>query len=93
MRLAAPARLIDINSLAELAYVRTGPDGVRVGALARHADSDATRRGRACQPLLAAALASVAHPTIRNRGTSVGSIVHADPAAELPAVLSVLAAR
>ncbi|HJQ00541.1 MAG TPA: FAD binding domain-containing protein [Jatrophihabitans sp.] len=91
MRLAAPARLIDINSLTELAYVRTGSDGVRVGALARHSAVLADRAAAGRQPLLAAALACVAHPTIRNRGTSVGSLVHADPAAELPAVLSVLA--
>lgn len=91
MRLAAPARLIDINSLTELGYVRTGPDGVRVGALARHAEVLRDAGARAGQPLVAAALASVAHPTIRNRGTTLGSIVHADPAAEMPAVLSVLA--
>jgi carbon-monoxide dehydrogenase medium subunit len=91
MRLAAPARLIDINSLTELDYVRTEPDGVRVGALARHSAVLSDRAAAGSQPLLAAALRWVAHPTIRNRGTSVGSIVHADPAAELPAVLSVLA--
>ncbi|MEO6703102.1 MAG: FAD binding domain-containing protein [Jatrophihabitantaceae bacterium] len=90
MRLAAPARLIDINRIAALDYVRTGPAGVRVGALARHAVLERDGSAARCQPLLAAALASVAHPTIRNRGTSVGSIVHADPAAELPAVLSLL---
>lgn len=91
MRLAAPARLIDINALTELDYVRTEPDGVRVGALARHTGVLSDRAAAGSQPLLAAALRWVAHPTIRNRGTSVGSIVHADPAAELPAVLSVLA--
>jgi carbon-monoxide dehydrogenase medium subunit len=90
MRLIAPARLVDVNRLAELAYIRSGPDGVRVGALARHTavlrDADA----RVHQPLLAEALAVIAHPTIRNRGTSVGSLVHADPSAELPAVLCLL---
>lgn len=90
MRLAAPARLIDINALTELDYVRTGPDGVRVGALARHSTVLSDRAAAGSQPLLAAALRWVAHPTIRNRGTSVGSIVHADPAAEMPAVLCVL---
>jgi len=90
MRLAAPERLVDINSLAELGYVRVAADGVRVGALARHAAVLADRPAAERQPLLAAALRWVAHPAIRNRGTSVGSIVHADPAAELPAVLSVL---
>ncbi len=90
MRLAAPARLIDINALTGLDYVRTDPDGVRVGALARHSTVLSDRAAAGSQPLLAAALRWVAHPTIRNRGTSVGSIVHADPAAEMPAVLSVL---
>lgn len=90
MRLVAPSRLVDVNRLAELAYIRSGPDAVRVGALARHAAvlRDAGVRDR--QPLLAEAVAVIAHPSIRNRGTSVGSLVHADPSAELPAVLCVL---
>jgi len=91
MRLAEPGRLIDINAIAELDYRRADSDGVRIGALARHSAVLADPAVAARQPLLAAALRQVAHPTIRNRGTSVGSIVHADPAAELPAVLSVLA--
>jgi carbon-monoxide dehydrogenase medium subunit len=90
MRLAEPGRLIDINSLTELDYRRADSDGVRIGALARHSAVLADPAVAARQPLLAAALRHVAHPTIRNRGTSVGSIVHADPAGELPAVLSVL---
>ena len=90
MRLAAPARLVDVNRLAEFAYVRSGPDAVRVGALARHAALLRDAGAREHQPLLAEAVAAVAHPTIRNRGTSVGSLVHADPAAELPAVLCLL---
>jgi carbon-monoxide dehydrogenase medium subunit len=90
MRLIAPSRLIDVNRLAELAYVRSDPDAVRVGALARHAALLRDAGARERQPLLAEALAVIAHPTIRNRGTSVGSLVHADPAAELPAVLCLL---
>jgi carbon-monoxide dehydrogenase medium subunit len=90
MRLIAPARLVDINRLAELAYIRSGPDAVRVGALARHSAVLRDSGAREHQPLLAEALAVIAHPTIRNRGTSVGSLVHADPAAELPAVLCLL---
>ena len=91
MRLAAPAHLIDINRLGdELGALRTDEDGVRVGALARHSavehDPDAAR---AC-PLLRQALQHVAHPVIRNRGTVVGSLAHADPAAEMPAVLALL---
>lgn len=84
MRLAAPAALVDINRLgAELGSIDNGEHGVRVGALVRHAQL--TRPGT--DGLLAEATRYVAHPTIRNRGTTVGSLVHADPAAELPAVL------
>lgn len=91
MRLAAPDLLVDINALADLAEVRTDGDGVRIGALARHSDVLADRAAAAAQPLLALALANVAHPTIRNRGTTVGSIVHADAAAEMPMVFTLLA--
>ena len=94
MRLAAPDLLVDVNGLAELASVEADPAaperGVRVGALARHSDVLAHEGARAVQPLLARALRLVAHPTIRNRGTTVGSIVHADAAAEVPAVLALL---
>jgi carbon-monoxide dehydrogenase medium subunit len=87
MRLAAPAALVDINRLAELSYVEIGDQRVRVGALARHAATERDEAAFAALPLLRQATAHVAHPTIRNRGTTVGSIVHGDPAAELPAVL------
>jgi len=90
MRLAAPSMLVDINALPDLAHVRVDGDGVRVGALARHAEVLASVEAAAAQPLLAMALSHVAHPTIRNRGTTVGSIVHADAAAEMPMVLRLL---
>src|SRR5690349_4438014 len=94
MRLAAPSVLVDINGIDELATIDTDPDpatgGVRVGALARHADVEAHEGAREVQPLLSLALSHVAHPTIRNRGTTVGSIVHADAAAEMPMVLLLL---
>ena len=90
MRLAAPSRLVDINGLIDLDHVRATADGVRVGALARHADVLADADAQRVQPLIALALANVAHPTIRNRGTTVGSIVHADAAAEMPVVLRLL---
>src|SRR4051812_14791999 len=89
MRLAAPTTLGDINRVAGLGGLEAGPDGVRVGALVRHArlltDAPAAR----VQPLLARATANVAHPAIRNRGTTVGSIAHADPSGEMTAVLAV----
>jgi len=90
MRLAAPSLLVDINALPDLGHVTAADDGVRVGALARHADVLASTGAAACQPLLAMALGHVAHPTIRNRGTTVGSLVHADAAAEMPMVLRLL---
>ena len=90
MRLAAPATLVDINGLPGLADVTATDDGVRIGAVARHADVLASDDVRRVQPLVTMALAHVAHPTIRNRGTTVGSLVHADAAAEMPVVLRVL---
>ncbi|QSR30111.1 molybdopterin dehydrogenase [Nocardioides sp. S5] len=90
MRLAAPSMLIDINALPDLGHVSCDEAGVRVGALARHARVLASPEAASTQPLVAMALANVAHPTIRNRGTTVGSIVHADAAAEMPMVLRLL---
>ena len=90
MRLAAPSALVDIGGLPDLDRVEVDRDGVRVGALARHADVLADPEVRRVQPLVSQALACVAHATIRNRGTTVGSLVHADAAAEMPAVLALL---
>lgn len=90
MRMAAPSDLIDINHLRELDFVEVSADGVRIGALARHARIERDDAAYAAIPLLRQGLLNVAHPTIRNRGTTVGSLVHADPAAEMPAVLALL---
>ncbi|MDH2424196.1 FAD binding domain-containing protein [Sphaerisporangium sp. TRM90804] len=90
MRLAAPAHLVDINRVPELDTIEAGGAGVRVGALARHAAVERSDSAARAQPLLRTALRHVAHPVIRNRGTVVGSLVHADPSAEMPAVLVVL---
>jgi carbon-monoxide dehydrogenase medium subunit len=90
MRLAAPAHLVDVNWLEELDEVARGPEGVRVGALARHARVERDPGAAEAVPLLGQAIADIAHTAIRNRGTVVGSLVHADPAAELPAVLVLL---
>jgi carbon-monoxide dehydrogenase medium subunit len=88
MRLAAPHALVDINGLgSELGTIVVSPEEVRIGALVRHAATERHDGAYAALPLLRQATQHVAHPTIRNRGTTVGSIVHADPAAELPAVL------
>jgi carbon-monoxide dehydrogenase medium subunit len=88
MRLAAPAHLVDINRLTALDTLEVTAEGVRVGALARHSRVERSREAARVLPLLRAALRQVAHPVIRNRGTVVGSLAHADPAAELPAVLA-----
>lgn len=90
MRLAAPTTLVDINGLPDLGHVQVDEAGVHVGALARHADVLASPDVRRAQPLVSLALAHVAHATIRNRGTLVGSLVHADAAAELPMVVALL---
>jgi carbon-monoxide dehydrogenase medium subunit len=90
MRLASPSTLVDINALPDLDHVRVDDTGVHVGALARHADVLASPDVRRVQPLVSLALEHVAHATIRNRGTTVGSIVHADAAAEMPMVIALL---
>jgi carbon-monoxide dehydrogenase medium subunit len=90
MRLSAPAALVDVNHVPGLAGVEVGADTVRVGALARHSAVEHDEAAYDALPLLRQALVHVAHPTIRNRGTTVGSLVHGDPAAEMPAVLRLL---
>ena len=92
MRLAAPTTLVDINRVPGLDTVETTGDGVTVGALVRHnrllGNSPDAMAAARVQPLLARATANVAHPAIRNRGTTVGSIAHADPSGEMTAVLA-----
>jgi carbon-monoxide dehydrogenase medium subunit len=89
LRLARPAHLIDINGLGELASLANG-DGLSVGALVRHRVAERSATVGAANPLMARALRLIGHAAIRNRGTIGGSIAHADPAAELPAVLLAL---
>jgi CO/xanthine dehydrogenase FAD-binding subunit len=84
-RLSRPAHLVDVGTVRELDYVRPN-GGVHVGAGARQWDVEHDPDAAAQVPLLAEALHHVAHPPIRHRGTVCGSIAHADPAAELPAV-------
>jgi len=89
MRLAAPSMLVDINATGRDG-IEVSDEGVRIGALVRHAALEHSAEAARVQPLLARALGLVAHPTIRNRGTTVGSLVHADASAEMPAVLCLL---
>jgi aerobic carbon-monoxide dehydrogenase medium subunit len=88
MRLATPSHLVDINGVPGLDQVSVTASEVRVGALVRHAQLEHHEEAGAALPLLRQALRHVAHPVIRNRGTAVGSIAHADAAGELPAVLA-----
>lgn len=92
-RLATPAVLIDLNRLPGLDGVAEADGALRIGAMVRQAaaEHDAIIAARA--PLLAETLPYVAHAQIRNRGTIGGSIVHADPAAEVPAVMLAMDAR
>ena len=86
-RLAQPAHLIDINFIDGLDYIRSENGALKIGCLARQSRvlNDPLIRQRC--PLLAAALTHVGYEQTRNRGTFCGSLAHADPAAELPAVL------
>lgn len=93
MRLATPAALVDIERVDTLDTIDVDDRGVRVGARVRHSRLHRDRAAADTIPLLRQALDWVAHPVIRNRGTCLGSIVHADPAAELPAVLALLDGR
>jgi carbon-monoxide dehydrogenase medium subunit len=92
-RLAQPAVLIDINGVAELDFVRQEAGELRLGAMTRQNRLERDPAIRRWAPLLAEAVPWIAHPQIRNRGTVGGSIAHADPAAELPAVAVALGAR
>ncbi len=93
MRLASVAELIDINGIEELSRITVSEDGVRFGATVRHSDLLAHEQVAAVQPMIPAALHHVAHATIRNRGTTVGSIVHADASGEMPTVFALLDGR
>ena len=92
-RLARPQALVDLGGIAELAYVRSEPERVTIGAMTRQRAVERSDVVRREAPLVAEALPFVAHPQIRNRGTVGGSLAHADPAAELPAVMLALEAR
>src|SRR5580658_8439609 len=85
-RVASPSLLVDLRKLAELRQIKITQDGVALGAMARWRDILDDARLRTAHPLLVAAVEHVAHYQIRNRGTVGGSLAHADPAAELPAI-------
>ena len=94
LRLSRPKVIIDINRLSRLSSISAGPDGgLVIGALTRQRAVERSATVQEHNPLLAAAMPLIGHFQIRNRGTIGGSLAHADPAAELPAVSVVLGAE
>ncbi|HET6834645.1 MAG TPA: xanthine dehydrogenase family protein subunit M [Acidimicrobiales bacterium] len=89
-RLAAPGHLVDVNSVSGLDRLDRADGAIEVGATVRDARLLREPQLAAAHPLLVEATGWIAHPVIRNRGTVCGSLAHADPAAELPAVLALL---
>ena len=93
-RLAAPAALVDLNQLTGLSGITESADGgLAIGAMTRHREVERSPLVRDRAPLLSLAMPFIAHSQIRSRGTLGGSLAHADPAAELPAVMVALEAR
>jgi carbon-monoxide dehydrogenase medium subunit len=89
-RLSRPAALVDLNTIPGLAYIREEGGEVRLGAMTRQRTIEFSEVVRRRLPLLAEATALVAHLPIRTRGTIGGSLAHADPSAEYPAMLTAL---
>jgi carbon-monoxide dehydrogenase medium subunit len=95
-RLAFPQRLVDIKGIAELAYIRRSPGQpgrLNIGATTRTRDIEQSKDVQQSVPILAEACHWVGHVQIRNRGTIGGSLAHADPSAEIPAVCVLLDAE
>jgi CO/xanthine dehydrogenase FAD-binding subunit len=91
-RLARPERLVDVNRIDELAYIRRREGTLHIGAVTRVASLERSPLVAARWPLLVEAARLAGHPQIRSRGTVGGSVAHADPASELPAALTALGA-
>lgn len=90
MRLAGPAYIVDINHISELNYTETEDGYLAIGATVRQRQVERSPLVKKQHPLLVEAVQHIGHMQIRNRGTIAGSIAHADPAAELPALLTCL---
>src|SRR2546428_5261559 len=91
LRFASPQLVVDINNVPGLSYHRAEPDGtLRIGALCRHADLERSGLLKTTQPTMAAAAPLIADPIVRNRGTLVGSLCHADPQADWASVVLAL---
>ena len=92
-RLARPERIVDLNGVAELAYLRRSGGVLRIGAMTRQATLERSALVAEHWPLLREAVRFVGHAQIRARGTVGGSVAQADPKAELPVALAALDAR
>jgi CO/xanthine dehydrogenase FAD-binding subunit len=92
-RLAQPELLVDVNRVAELTYVRPSNGGLAIGALTRQHALERSEAVRERLPIVAEACRLIGHLPIRHRGTLGGSLAHADPASELPAVMVALEAE
>ena len=92
-RIVQPSVLVDINRIPETSFIRVDGAVLRVGAMTRERQLEFDPLIAKRTPLLAEALPFIAHPQIRNRGTIGGSLVNADPAAELPVLMLALDAR
>jgi carbon-monoxide dehydrogenase medium subunit len=91
LRFASPELIVDINNVPGLNYHRADPDGtLRIGALCRHVDLERSELLKAAQPTMAAAAPLIADPIVRNRGTLVGSLCHADPQGDWASVVLAL---
>ena len=90
LRLISPELIVDIGGIAELRGIAVRDHVLTIGALTRHVDLQRSPEITAHAPLLTEAIAHVAHPAIRNKGTIGGSLAHADPASELPACMVAL---
>jgi carbon-monoxide dehydrogenase medium subunit len=91
LRFASPQLVVDINNVPGLDYHRTDPDGtLRIGALCRHVDLERSDLLRSTQPTMASAAPLIADPIVRNRGTLVGSLCHADPQGDWASVVLAL---
>ena len=90
MRLAAPTYIVDINHITELQYIEQEDGYLAIGATVRQRQVERSALVQDKHPLLIEVIKNIGHMQIRNRGTVVGSVAHADPAAELPALLTCL---
>jgi carbon-monoxide dehydrogenase medium subunit len=87
LRLASPSVLIDVGRLDDLRYIRDAGDHIAIGALTRHRELEISALLAEAAPLLSHAAGHVGDPQVRHRGTIGGSLAHADPASDLPAVV------